>query len=172
VSDRSAVEKLRREFDAAFARPHERDAVSFAELLLIRASDRPLALHAGELRGIVECPPVTPVPSGARGCLGVTSVRGVLVGVYSLAALVDDARGGSHRWLAIAGDGTLGFAFDELERYERVALDAIRRFPDSRPDAFARDVIEIAGESRAVVELAALVRTIAEPRAPKTEQES
>ncbi|HEY3500954.1 MAG TPA: chemotaxis protein CheW, partial [Polyangiaceae bacterium] len=79
------VERLRSEFDAAFALPHSRSAGESDDYLLIQAGTNPYALALAELGEVVADVPITRVPSTSPALLGVAGRRGKLVPVFDLA---------------------------------------------------------------------------------------
>ncbi len=118
-----AALELRRAFDAGFAAspPTPEDRV---DLLLIRVGQDSLALRVAELSGVALCPRLEPVPQATPqpGLVGLAGLRGALVPVYALAALLGNAGTCSAgRWLALCGTREpLGLAFDELQGFLRL----------------------------------------------------
>jgi chemotaxis signal transduction protein len=118
----SRAADLRRAFDQAFAEP-PRDAPRETEdLLAIRVAGDPYALKIRELTGLGAKRKIVPVPSRRADLLGIVGIRGSLVSVYSLAAVLGyDASAPSIHWLALSGDpDPVAFAFEELEGFLRV----------------------------------------------------
>lgn len=110
---------LRRAFDDAFLRPLELGREQGASVLVVSAGVR-VAVPLTDVASVVACPTITPVPSRDPALLGLGGVRGTIVAIYDLAALVGvdvaSPRAGTQRWLVLlAGDRTLGLAFDALE---------------------------------------------------------
>lgn len=64
------VERMRREFDEAFAQPLAEAREAPQELLAIRVGDQELALRAGDAAVIVRCPALVPMPSMNEALLG------------------------------------------------------------------------------------------------------
>ncbi len=144
------VKELRRTFDASFAEPIAAAQTDEAGLLSIRAGDRPMAVRIEEIAAVSKCPRVTPVPSAQPALLGLAGVRGMLITVYSLAALLDERPGGA-RWLVLAAaDPSAGLSFDELIGYERAPRSATR----------AGAVVTLRGVPHTVVSVAAIIGSI------------
>ena len=121
------VAELRRAFDASFAEPGQeiRDEDP-SSALAIRAGDRQLAVRIEELSGVEACRRLVPLPGGAPGLLGLTGVRGQLVAVYDLAAVLgartpaSGAAEPAFRWLLLcATSPELGLAIEHLDGYLR-----------------------------------------------------
>jgi chemotaxis signal transduction protein len=132
VTERQAaldIARLRRDFDASFALPDRSVGALVEEFLLIRADERPYALALAELREVVVGVTVTRVPATTPALLGVAGLRGQLVPVFDLGALLGGrAAEQVPRWLALAaGAEPLGFAFAALEGHlQRQADDEFR----------------------------------------------
>jgi chemotaxis signal transduction protein len=125
----STVALLRRQFDESFALPYQPPPAPYIDLLSIRLGGRPHALRQDQMSGLFAGRPVVALPSSQPHLLGLAGVRGVLVPVFALAALVGaDAPGERPHWLVLCGrDEPIGLAFQELDRYVRVPLTAIHR---------------------------------------------
>jgi hypothetical protein len=108
---------LRADFDAAFAKAPASTAAPAEELLAIRVQAEPFAVPVAEVAGLCADRLVVPLPTPARELLGLVCLRGRVVPVYDLAALL---MGGSPRppprWmLLVRGHAALGLAFDVFE---------------------------------------------------------
>jgi chemotaxis signal transduction protein len=117
-----AAADLARAFDAAFAAPPRRPDGDLLDLLALRLAERPYAIRLTEISGLAAHRKVVPLPSRMPELLGLAGIRGSLVPVYSLAALVHDPpprEGGG--WLALCrAPEPVALAFDELEGLLRV----------------------------------------------------
>jgi chemotaxis signal transduction protein len=123
-----SVEALRREFDGAFALPTREVAADGVDLLAIRVGARRLALRVSEIAAVATGRRLTPVPSPTSELLGLVGMRGVLVAVLDLAALLGEELESSEapRWLALcAGDDQLALGFHVLEGHVRVPPTAL-----------------------------------------------
>jgi len=127
--------ELRREFDRSFAEPPRDGREPVADVLAIRVGGDAWALRMEHLSHLASGRKVVPVPSRRPELLGVATVRGVLVPVFSLARLLGYAAPpGAPRWLAACGAGPdAAFAFDVFERYLRVPAAAFSRADTRRP---------------------------------------
>ncbi len=119
--------ELRHAFDAAFAQPTVASVETASEgFLLVRIDATGYALRLSEIAGVFAGRKIVPLPSTLGEQLGLTAVRGAILPVYDLGALLGRARASAPRWLAVtASTPPLALAFDALERHARVALDAL-----------------------------------------------
>src|SRR5262249_8375175 len=78
--------------------------------------------RASEISGLIAGRKIAGLPSPVPELLGIAGVRGVLVPVYSLAALLGN--GGENdepRWLALCGtEDCIALAFGDFESYLRI----------------------------------------------------
>lgn len=79
---------LRRSFDEAFAVPPRLREEGLEHLLLIRVAGEALALKTLHVTGLVRIGRILPIPSRIPELLGITGIRGTLVPVFDLAALL------------------------------------------------------------------------------------
>jgi len=123
-----AVEELRREFDAAFARPAREVARDTEDLLEIRVAGSAYALRVAELAGVSAGHRITAVPSTQPALLGLVGIRGVLVPVFDLARLLgESALEEAPRWVALSqGDSPVGLAFASVEGHLPVGPSALQ----------------------------------------------
>jgi purine-binding chemotaxis protein CheW len=126
----SSVETLRRDFDGSFALPPRDTATDGIDLLAIRVGERALAFRLSEIAAIATGRRLTETPSSNPELLGLVGVRGALVAVLDLGAMLgEQTRSEAPRWVALCqGDDQLALGFDTLEGHLRVppsALEAV-----------------------------------------------
>jgi chemotaxis signal transduction protein len=143
----STLEELRLEFDRAFAGPERIQSRAFVRLIAIRAREHALALRIGELKEIARCPRIAPIPSAAPGLLGIAGLRGEILGLYSLAALVGGRSASAGPWVARVGR-SIGLVFDEIVGSIEIA-----------PDADA-EVVRLDGTPFAVIDLLRIAKNL------------
>jgi chemotaxis signal transduction protein len=116
------VAALRDAFDRTFASPPVSPAEVLDSLIEIRISGDPYGLRVADIQEIAKDRKIVPLPSAVPHLIGLAGIRGGLVPIYSLAALLGYARGAdAPRWLALCGrEEPVGLAFDELDGYVRV----------------------------------------------------
>lgn len=131
--------------------------------LLVRAGGRLLALPVAQLDAVADPGPVAPVPATEPALRGVATVRGRLVPVLSLGALLDVAperRGdGGTMVLAHHDDQLLCL---EVDAAEHVVRGEALPMPEQRSVPWARAVLEVDGALVPVVDIAALGARLAE----------
>jgi chemotaxis signal transduction protein len=121
------LERMRREFDAAFAEEVDLRPADTVDLLSVAVDGRRVAVPVGDLAAVQLCPPLTPLPGADARLIGIAGVRGALVLVYDLGALLGGRRTEQRRFLALRRpDATAGIGFDSLEGYLRLPRSAVR----------------------------------------------
>jgi purine-binding chemotaxis protein CheW len=167
------VAELRRAFDQSFAEPPATGGVQTEDLLEVRFGGSPYALRLNELAMLISDVRVTPVPSPMPELLGVAGLRGAIVPVYDIGALIGHRTDSAHWWLAIAaGEPAVGFAFSGLERHRRVPVDDV--VSEVGPDLAARHVtrlVHVDGDVRPVVSVRSIVESLVERLRGRTEFE-
>jgi purine-binding chemotaxis protein CheW len=156
------VTSLRRAFDATFAMPARRRDPD-AGFLAMRVGRDACAMRLHDVRALVADKRIAPLPTPVPELLGLTGIRGDIVPVYSLAALLGDdgGRAGVPRWLVLVGDQEpIGLAFEEFEGYLSVAKGEVHRATPNRAARWVSEVVREGGATRAVVEVTRLVEAI------------
>jgi len=136
----SKAAELRDAFDRARAIPLSTAGVEQVEgLLSIRVAGDPYAIRVSEISGLANDRKVVAFPSSIPELLGVAGMRGGLVSVYSLAALLGYGReAGQARWLVLCGaEESVGLAFSDFEGYFTVPSTQVYA-ADKRDAARAR----------------------------------
>lgn len=126
------VEELRAKFDASFQEAPRTSDDDNLEVLVVRVGDRRCAVPLNELAGIHRCPQPTPLPSRTDDLVGLVGVRGKLVGVVALTALLDaHVAPGEPRWLLlVAGFEDVGLSCSAVEGYRCLQRADISRNAD------------------------------------------
>lgn len=131
MSDRAR--KLAAEFDRAFAEPAHAVEQRGADALAIRVGDTRYMLKIADVATIARVPRIVPLPNSVAIQLGIAGLRGNLVTVFSLAALLglpgDNSIVGASRtngWIAaLARHRGMAVAFDDLEGHVLLGADAV-----------------------------------------------
>jgi chemotaxis signal transduction protein len=124
----SKAAELRNSFDRARAIPSSARAVEQVEgLLSIRVCGDHYAIRISEISGLANDRKVVPFSSSIPELLGVAGIRGGLVSVYSLAALLGYSREAEQaRWLVLCeAEESVGLAFSDFEGYLPVPLTQV-----------------------------------------------
>ncbi|MBX3215122.1 MAG: chemotaxis protein CheW [Labilithrix sp.] len=120
MSDRDiagSARALAEAFDHSFALPAGVRADDGRPALAVRLGGDPYVLLLGGLSSVARRKVVVPLPGGAHAQLGLAGIRGALVGVFSLPALLGYEVGLERlAWLAVtAGKRPVALAFEELD---------------------------------------------------------
>ncbi|MGE3547439.1 MAG: chemotaxis protein CheW, partial [Kofleriaceae bacterium] len=164
MTDRLTItaDELRRAFDRDFARAAGAPTAG-EDVLAIQCGGDPYAIRLAEVAGLHAHLTIEPVPSPVRELTGVAALRGALVPIYDLAALLGyPACNG--RWSVVAGGRSMGFAFDRFESHARVPVDAFTAeltdhgrgtgsAGNTAPRAHTRGAVRIHKLSRPLIEL-------------------
>jgi chemotaxis signal transduction protein len=153
----SKVSEMRRLFDTSFAAPAQEHVKKIEQMLAITVEGERFAVRVLEISGVaMNKGKIVPVPSSVPEFLGLMGVRGTVVPVFSLAALLGfHSEAGQTRWLVFCGgkQASMALAFDEMEHQFEIPAseifsregDRTRRYVDAtaRDGAGLRGVISI-----------------------------
>lgn len=117
------VAELQTAFDKERAAPVSTRTEELMENLLgIRVSKNSYAIRVSEISGLIAGRKIVRLPSPVPELLGIAGVRGVLVPVYDLAALLGySTEMEETRWLALCGtEDCIALAFSDFESYLRI----------------------------------------------------
>lgn len=157
---RQDAAELRRAFDHSFA-VAPAAAIEHEDLLAIRVGGHEHALRLLEITGLHPCPPITRVPSRLAGLAGLGGLRGALIPLFDLRALLGLGEATSPRWLVLVGEPVLGLMFETLEQQLRVPRSALVASSGATTRGFSRTTLATGGEARPVLDLVALHAEIA-----------
>jgi chemotaxis signal transduction protein len=171
LGDRAA--RLRDLFDRSFQSTPTESAPQTEDFLLIRVGNLPYAVRVSEVSAVAAHRRVVPVPSRRTDLLGLAGIRGSLVCVYGLAALLGHAPDATATWLALCGGAeAVGLAFQELEVFVRAPRADVHEDP-STAKRLVNGVVQIGRVARPIVDLGAVANVItsrtgvpAQPRSP------
>lgn len=168
--------ELRELFDRSFALPAAGPPVAQVELLSIRVAGSAYLLRLSELGGLLADRSLLSLPSPVPAFRGVVGVRGGLVAVYSLRALLGLPAGDDGRWVAIARGVEVGFAFERYDGQLRVAPEEVvtaRGLDPAQRERVAvgewvREVVQTAEGTRPVISLAAVIQGVQARARPRS----
>ncbi|MGH8187268.1 MAG: chemotaxis protein CheW, partial [Steroidobacteraceae bacterium] len=153
------VAELRAAFDRSFAEAPSREVAALEDLLDIRVGTTPYALRVAEMSGLFADVKITPMPTRIPGLVGISGLRGSLLPVYDLRAMLGHTMDTNARWLAIAASVPLGLLFDRFEGHVRVRRDAI--VPQGSGDVrHVREVVQLNGIVRPIVSIVSILETV------------
>lgn len=156
--------ELRNVFDRARTLPFSAQAAEQTEnLLAICISRVAYAIRVSEIAGLTNDKKIITVPSSIPELLGIAGVRGTLVSVYCLSALLGyNLEEKQTRWLALCGtEEPVGLAFNNFEGY--VQVPRVQLHAAKQKDATHKHVTHIAGATgmlRAVISIPLIRETI------------
>lgn len=163
VAERDRVAELRQAFDRSFADAPSLDVTAFEDLLDVRFGTAQYALRVREISGLIADVRITPVSTPISELLGIAGIRGSILPVYDLGAMLGHPAEATPRWMAVAaGDAPVGLAFARFERHLRVRADAI--VAGGRSDVaprHLREVVQLEAGARPIVSVASVLETIA-----------
>jgi chemotaxis signal transduction protein len=156
------VRHLRDSFDEAFASPPAVLAEETEDMLLVRIGGDPYILRSREMSGLATGKKIAPLPSRRLELVGIVGIRGSLLPVYSLAALLGyGAHPASSRWLALSrGAEPVGLAFREFEGFLRVRKKDVHAAENANARRHVREVARVGGLARPVVDIASALEVL------------
>lgn len=156
------VEELRRAFDETFAAPIVHQPDDLATLIAIRVAGQAFALHATEITTLAKRGRIVPVPSRVPELLGLAGIRGAVVPVYDLGLLLGLAeRAREPQWfVVIHHEAKLALAVNEIEGLVEIRKTDLFTDETSQSRGQVRQLARIGADTRAVVDVAAVVKTI------------
>jgi purine-binding chemotaxis protein CheW len=157
-----ALSEMRAAFDESFAHPPRGQDTKAAQLLAIRVAHTVCAIRVSEVAELIHARKIVAVPSPVTELLGVVGLRGSIVPVYSLAALLGHPQGaGASIWLALgAGKNPVAFAFSDFEGYRQVFEAQILSATGPMASLHVKEMVSADTEMRALIDIPALVKTI------------
>ena len=167
----ASVDVLRQAFDHGFAAPVRIDAEDAVDLLALRVRGDGYAVRLGDVSGLLVDRRLVPLPATLPEFLGLTGVKGGVVAVWSLGALL--GAGADHdfpRWMIlVSGRGrgeTLALAFERFDGHLRVPRAQLSERSPTEPAQGAGGVTRIRHSVRAsdgprgVLDMAAIIDDI------------
>lgn len=136
------VKALKREFDRGFAEPRRPPPPETLDLLRVRLGGDPWAVALTDVAGLYSSKRLTPIPTRAPALIGLAGFRGALTAVYDLPALIGLAPLETPRWLMVAAERPVAFAFAELGGHLRIEAGAILPIGAEGGTAWTRGFVE------------------------------
>jgi chemotaxis signal transduction protein len=159
LNERAA--ELRRAFDRSFTEGMRLDAAPTEDFLAIRIASESYAIRCSEISGLIADKKITRFPSRAAALHGIGGFRGVVMPVYSLAALLAHPMAATPRWMVIASDLPVALAFETLDGNLRVSREEILPCEaDQRARKYVRDFMREHDRVRAILHLPSVLDAI------------
>ena len=153
---------LRRAFDEAFADARGVADADVEDFLAIEVGGAPYAVRVSEVAGLYRNRTISPLTSRTPHLLGMIGVRGALVPVFDLGALLGHPDRQAPRWLVLArGGAAVGLAFDNLETHLRLpARDVSRPGEGASVRLHIGGVVRTGGTVRPIVRIESVLGAI------------
>lgn len=170
TAERYSVAELRQTFDRSFAQAPSVDDAAVHDLLDLKLGSARYALRVTELAALMADIRITPMATPISGLLGIAAIRGSMLAVYDLGALLGHPGEPRLRWIAVAaGQTPVGLAFARFEGHLRVRADAIISEVSSGA-SHVHQVVRLQGSNCSIVSLPSVLDAIADRvRAPINE---
>lgn len=96
-------EDLKRSFDQSFQQPLVERGEELVHLLVVRIGTSRFALKVADLAGLARAQTVVPIPGADSGLLGLAGLKGRMIAVHSLAAMIgcQDLSTEQNRWMVL-----------------------------------------------------------------------
>ena len=152
--------QLREQFDRSFSEPERTGGAAPEPLLCIRVGGDPWAIRRSDVRRLVADRRIVPVPSTAPSMVGVLGLRGELIPVHSLRALLGYRAEPPSRWAIVAESAApLALAFDFFEGQLLVPPQQLTAGA-AQPRPHVRAVIALQGTARSVLDLQSILQLV------------
>jgi len=152
---------LRREFDASFAVTPAEHCEPTEAFLVLSAGGNPYAVRLSEVSGLHAGCPVTPLAGATPELLGIAGVGGRLVPVFDLGLLLGGKPSEKPRWVLVAQEAVVTFAFDGFEGHVRLPRGAVASEDRERAGrTHSGEVLRTEGGLRPILRLSSLVRAV------------
>ena len=96
-------EDLKRSFDQSFQQPLVERGQELVHLLIVRIGSSRFALKVADLAGLARAQTVVPIPGADSALLGLAGLKGRMVAVHSLAAMIgcQELSTEQNRWMVL-----------------------------------------------------------------------
>jgi purine-binding chemotaxis protein CheW len=152
--------EMRREFDRSFAEPPRAGISDTENFLALRFGDDPYAIRLVESAGVFADRKVTGLPSPVPELRGIAGLRGAILPVYDLGALLGYAPTHQARWLVVAKSAPVAFAFEVFDGQLCIDTTAVASHDGAAAREHVREVARESGLSRPVIHLPSVIAAI------------
>lgn len=158
------VAEMRRAFDESFAAPQRDDEQSVEHMLAVEVAGDRFAVRVADISGLtIAKGTILRVPSRAPELLGITGIRGVVVPVFSLAALLGISPAAGHpRWLVLCGgrQAPIALAIERVEGHLDIPVRQIFACEAERAHRYVNETARDGSVLRGVIDISQLVEHI------------
>jgi chemotaxis signal transduction protein len=158
------LQALRQAFDRSFTTPLGVESGAWEDFVVLSLGQSRLAVRLAEISGIFKGPRIVPYPTDIPALLGLAGIKGRLVPVYSLAALLGLKEDPDQPcWLAVCEvqEEALGLAFAGLEGTVR-ATQADLCAATAQGIRHVREAVHLASGRGYIVDLTSLKTAVKE----------
>lgn len=150
---------LRDAFDRSFAEPPHEVTDEIEKLLGLHVGEDEYAVRLSEISGLLPEQTIVPLPSPAPELLGIVGVRGAIVPVYSLGALLGHGpTSSSLGWIMLVGaDVPIGLAFEEFKGHLRVPRSEISVAGDGASQSYVHETVRVSDTLRGIISVKSVV---------------
>ncbi len=164
ISERAdeRASQLRCEFDQSFAEPAQPPRTDREDYIHIVVAGVDYALRLSQIAGLQANRRIVDLPKRASAFLGVSSFRGEIVPVYSLAQLLGYAPHDPGRWMAVVRhDGVFAIEFEELVGHLRLGRgDVVPANREDGPNECVRYAAHVGTTTLPLISIGALFERI------------
>jgi chemotaxis signal transduction protein len=155
----SAAE-MRQAFDRSFAEPPRSELRETESFLAVRLGNDRYAIRLTETAGLFADRKVIRLPSPIPELRGIAGLRGAVLPVYDLAALLGYPSASAVRWLVVAKGASVAFAFEAFDGQLRIDLTAVVSHDGGTSREHVREVARTADLIRPIVNLPSVLAAI------------
>jgi chemotaxis signal transduction protein len=154
--------QLRRAFDAGFAVPPVERRADLEPFLALRIASTAYAVRLLEIAGVAPATKIVRLASDLPGMLGLAAVRGVLLPVYDLQALLGgEPATGLPSWFLLCGRvDRVALSFSGFEGHVLVSRADVHAADGESRGRHVRELARVSGAVRAVIDVHSLVGAI------------
>jgi chemotaxis signal transduction protein len=161
----ASAEVLRRAFDDSFAAPARVSTEDSVDLLALRVAGEPYAVRLDDISGLLVDRRLVALPATLPEFLGLTGVKGGVVPVWSLSALLGyRVDHDLPRWMVLISgrsrDESLALAFERFDGHLRIPRAHLAERPDARGAVRIRHSLRTDDGPRGVLDIAAITDDI------------
>jgi chemotaxis signal transduction protein len=158
------VAEMRRVFDESFAALQPDDRREIEHMLAIEIAGERFAVRVNDISGLkMAKSKILGVPSSVPELLGITGVRGIVVPVFSLAALLGiGVNDNQSRWLVLCGErqSPIALALERVEGHIEVLAGEIYAGETDQTRRHIKETVRDGAVLRGVIDIAQLVENI------------